>query len=217
MLLPAFLDEIRDPAGRQILQQAKTVQLATGTTVFRQGDTCENYLLVVDGSVRVFTRAENGREVLLYRVQGGQSCTLTTACLFANNTYPAESLTETEVTALLISAIDFNQGMDASADFRHMVFNAYAQKLTDIISLVEDISFGKIDIRLARTLMQHVVGDMVIHITHQALAAELGTAREVISRQLKEFERSNWVKLHRGSIEIINNSALDELAQTSLM
>ena len=97
------------------------------------------------------------------------------------------------------------------------MFNAYAQKLTDIISLVEQISFGKIDIRLAKILLQHVVGDMVIHITHHALAAELGTAREVVSRQLKEFERNNWVKLHRGSIEIVDNSALEKLSQTPLM
>jgi CRP/FNR family transcriptional regulator len=117
----------------------------------------------------------------------------------------------------MISAEDFNKGLQESADFRQLVFNAYGQKLTDIISLVEAISFGRIDIRLARLLIQHLVGEMTIHLTHQALASELGTAREVISRQLKEFERKDWVKLHRGSIEILNSSALEKLAQTPLM
>ena len=217
MQTPDFFNHIHDLAGKEILKQAKQVYLPVNTAVFRQGDVCENYLLVVEGSVKVFARAENGREVLLYRVQGGQSCTLTTACLFANNKYPAESITETELKALLIPAQHFNQGLEQSADFRRMVFNAYAQKLTDIISLVEDISVGRIDIRLAKMLMQHIVGDMVIHVTQQTLATELGTAREVISRQLKEFEHNGWLKLHRGNIEIIDNSALEELSQTPLM
>jgi CRP/FNR family transcriptional regulator len=212
-----FTEQIRDPAGRQILSQARRLSLPAGRPLFRQGDACENYLLVIDGSVKVFSRAENGREILLYRVQQQQSCTLTTACLLANNRYPAESITETQVNALMIGAADFNRGLQASADFRQLVFDAYAQKLTDIISLVEQISFGRIDIRLARALLQHVVGDMVIHITHHSLAAELGTAREVVSRQLKEFEHRNWLKLQRGSIEILDSSALEELAQTPLM
>ena len=213
---PLF-DQVKDPVGKAILERARPIQLAASTTLFRQGDACANYLIVLQGSVKVFSRAENGREMLLYRVQDGQSCTLTTACLFANNRYPAEGVTESTVDALMISAEDFNKGLQESADFRALVFNAYGQKLTDIISRVEEISFGRIDIRLARLLTQHVVGEMIIHLTHQALASELGTAREVISRQLKEFERKGWVKLHRGSIEIIDSSALENLAQTPLM
>jgi CRP/FNR family transcriptional regulator len=217
MLASELIDTISDRAGREILNRAQPITLNTDTTVFHQGDACENYVIVLSGSIKVFSRAENGREVVLYRVQDGQSCTLTTACLFANNRYPAEGIAETEVKALMIPAPLFNRGIQESADFRQLVFNGYAQKLSDIIALVEDISFGRIDIRLARNLMQHLVGDMVIHTTHQALATELGTAREVVSRQLKEFERRNWVRLHRGSIEIINNSAIEKLAQTPLM
>lgn len=214
---PAIFAHISDPTGRSILENTRPVTLPAHTTVFRQGDTCESYLIVLQGSVRVFTRAANGREIVLYRVNDGQSCTLTTACLFAHNTYPAESVTETETRALVIPAAQFNRGMQESADFRQMVFNGYAQKLTDMIGLVEEISFSRMDIRLARVLMQHIVGDMLIHTTHQSLAMELGTAREVVSRLLKEFEHKNWVNLGRGSIEIINSSAIESLAQTPLM
>lgn len=217
MAAATLFGQVRDNVGRQILQQAHPVSLPADTPLFRQGDLCENYLIVLSGSVKVFSRAENGREILLYRVQDGQSCTLTTACLFTNNRYPAEGVTESAVNALLIDAKAFNRGLQASADFRRLVFDAYAQKLTDIISLVEEISFGRIDIRLAKALMRHLVGEMTIHTTHQALATELGSTREVISRQLKEFERRNWVQLHRGSIEIINSAALEKLAQTPLM
>lgn len=213
---PIF-NTITDAAGRQALSQAKEITVPANTTVFRQGDHCENYLLVLEGCVKVFTRAENGREIVLYRVNSGESCTLTTSCLFAHNHYPAEGLAETEVRALVIPNQAFNEGLQHSADFRNLVFDAYSQRLADIITLVENISFGRIDIRLARALMRHIVGDMTIHITHQTLATELGSAREVISRQLKEFEHRGWVKLHRGSIEILNSSQLEQLAQTLLM
>ena len=217
MVNTSLLDSIQDAAGKDVLSHASEMNIPANTTVFRQGDSSENYIIVLDGSVKVFTRAENGREVVLYRVQNEQSCTLTTACLFSNNKYPAESITETDVKVLVIPAKHFNEGLQKSEDFRRLVFNTYSQRLTDIITLVEEISFGRIDVRLAKALLQHVVGDMLIHITHQALATELGSAREVISRQLKDFERKGWVKLQRGSIEIINNGAIEELSQTPLM
>lgn len=208
---------IHDETGKSILQHAGHITLPPDTTVFRQGDSCQNYILLQQGSIKVFTRAENGREIVLYRVGGGESCTLTTTCLFTNNKYPAEGITETEIRALVISRDDFNKGLEQSADFRRMVFDSYSQRLTDIITLVEEISFGRIDARLAKTLLQHAIGEMTIHTTHQDLAAELGSAREVISRQLKEFERRGWVTLQRGSIELTNTRELESLARTPLV
>lgn len=213
----ALFNNIQDEAGKKVLTQAHEIQIPAHTTVFRQGEPCENYLLVLDGSVKVFTRSDNGREVVLYRVLGGESCTLTTACLFSHNRYPAEGYTETDTKALLIPINSFNEGLQHSNDFRQIVFDAYSQRLTEIISLVEAISFGRIDVRLARALLRHIVGDMTIHITHQSLATELGSAREVISRQLQEFEHHQWLKLNRGSIEILNSGALEKLAQTNLI
>ena len=208
---------IRDEIGKNIFQHASTITLPAHTTVFRQGDVCQNYILLQHGSIKVFTRAENGREIVLYRVGSGESCTLTTTCLFTNNKYPAEGITETEVNALVINKDDFNKGLEQSSDFRRMVFDGYSQRLTDIITLVEAVSFGRIDARLARTLMQHAVGEMTIHITHQDLAAELGSAREVISRQLKEFERRGWLVLQRGSIELTSTRELENLARAPMM
>jgi CRP/FNR family transcriptional regulator, anaerobic regulatory protein len=208
---------ISDEIGKHIFQHASSITLPAHTTVFRQGDVCQSYILLQHGSVKVFTRAESGREIVLYRVGSGESCTLTTTCLFTNNKYPAEGVTETEVKALVINKDDFNKGLEQSADFRRMVFDGYSQRLTDIITLVEAVSFGRIDARLAKTLLQHAVGEMTIHITHQDLAAELGSAREVISRQLKEFERRGWLVLQRGSIELTNTRELENLARTPMM
>ncbi len=200
--------DIQDDIGKSILKQAREVLMPADTIIFKQGDSCQNYFLVLEGSVKVLARAENGREIVLYRVQRGQSCTLTVACLFANNKYPAEGISETEVKALLIPLAAFNQGLQYSADFRKQVFDSHSQRLSEIISLVEEISFGRIDARLAKALLHYIDDNLTIHITHHDLATELGSAREVISRQLKEFERQGWLKLLRGNIQVLNVSAL---------
>jgi len=210
--LPALLHQ---KEFQHIIKQSQQVNVPANSTVFRQGDACENYLLVIHGQVKVFSRAENGREIILYRVHDGESCTLTTACLFAQNLYPAEGVTETEVSALMIPRHVFNQGLGESEDFRKMIFDQYAQRLSDVINLVEALSFSRIDIRLARLLIQLSSTSGDIETTHQKIATELGSAREVISRHLKEFERNGLIKLHRGSIEISNIPELENVAQSS--
>ena len=193
--------------------QSQKIKVPANSTVFRQGDSCENYLLILDGSVKVFSRAENGREIILYRVKKGESCTLTTACLFTNNPYPAEGITETDSIALMIPRPVFNRALAESEEFRRIIFNQYAKRLSDVINLVENLSFGHIDIRLARLLLQLGSDSDTIETTHQTLATELGSAREVISRQLKEFENKQLISLQRGSITISNRDSLQRLAR----
>ena len=101
---------INDSIGQKIISNAKKVSLPASSIVFYQGASCENYLLLTKGVIKVFTRAINGREILLYRVNKGQSCMLTTTCLLANNDYPAEGVTETDIEALMISLTEFNLG-----------------------------------------------------------------------------------------------------------
>lgn len=197
-----------------IVKLSQQITVPASSTVFRQGDACENYLMVIEGSVKVFSRAENGREIILYRVKDGESCTLTTACLFGRNLYPAEGITETEVSALMIPRDVFNQGLADSEAFRKMIFDQYAKRLSDVISLVESLSFSRIDIRLANLLIQLSETSDTIEATHQVIATELGSAREVISRHLKEFEHKGFISLQRGSITIMNAQALHTLSNT---
>ena len=212
-----LFNTITDNIGRKIIDSAKRVSLPANATVFYQGTNCENYLLVIQGVVKVFTRAINGREIVLYRVNEGQSCTLTTTCLLANNNYPAEGITETEVEALVIPLSEFNLGLAQSASFREFVFNTYGKRLCDVISLVGEVSFNRIDIRLAKQLIIHVDSNNTLTMTHQQLATELGTAREVVSRQLKTFETKGYLSLNRGKIELLDKIALEDLASTPLI
>jgi CRP/FNR family transcriptional regulator len=211
-----LLSENNDEVSQGIIAQAKHVILQAGTTIFYQGDGCNNYLLVQSGSIKVFTRTENGREIVLYRVKQGESCILTTTCLMAEESYPAEGVTETDVDAIIISAQDFNLGLAQSKYFRNLVFENYSKRLADVIALVVEINFNRIDVRLAKFLMKHEK-NQVVEITHQELSIELGTAREVVSRQLKTLEQKQWIKLSRGKINIINQDNLINLAKTKVM
>ncbi len=213
----AFEDIFSSTEAGFIAEQSQTVTLPPDTTVFHQGDACQQYFFVLSGSIKVINRAENGREVVLYRVRDNQSCTLTTACLFTSNPYPAEGITEVETTALAIPREVFNQGLAQSERFRRMVFDQYARRLTDVINLVEELSFGRIDIRLARFLAQRAHHSPSIDMTHQAIATELGSAREVISRQLKSLEKQRLISLQRGSIHVEDLEGLQRLAESRLI
>lgn len=205
------LNEANGKNGINILDHSQQMTIPEGTIIFHQGDQCLNYLLVIAGSVKVITRAENGREIVLYHIGSGGSCVLTTSCLISSEDYPAEGITETDVVALAIPKPIFEQYMGESKAFRKQVFHSYGDRLIKLITLVEEISFAKLDIRLSKYLLHNGSVNTPIRTTHQALATELGSAREVISRQLKEFENKGWVNLNRGKIEILNHDALSNL------
>ena len=156
--------------------------------------------------------AENGREIVLYRVEGGQSCILTTNCLITGDEYSAEGITEGEVEALILPAATFRALLACSEIFRGFVFSAYATRISGLLMLIEEVAFGRIDARLAGWLAERGQGELKA--THQEIAVELGTAREVVSRQLKEFERRGWLTLGRGRLEILDVAAMAALADT---
>ena len=210
-VLPA-LAQSADSISCQLLDSANIISLPQNSTVFRQGDACKNYLIVLHGKVKVFTRAENGREILLYRLAQGDSCVLTTSCLFGHNKYPAEGETETAVTALAIAEDPFNNVLKSSEIFREMVFSAFSSHLGDLITLIEEVAFGKLDVRLARLLLDQCDKDFIFHTTHQNIATELGSVREVISRQLKELESKGYIELNRGNIRIIDKQAIRKIS-----
>mgnify|MGYP001812732695 CR=1 FL=1 len=206
------LNQVNDAVINDLMNNAGTITMPAKATAFHQGDACSNYLLILSGSIKVMTRAENGREIVLYRLGDGDSCVLTTSCLFGNARYPAEGVSETDVTALAIPADDFHRAIQQSRPFREFVFSSFSSHLGSLISLVEEVAFGRLDIRLARHLLKLAGNHQVLETTHQQLATELGSAREVISRQLKDFESRGWLKLQRGSIEIIDTQSLQKLA-----
>ena len=197
----------------QLRARAQYQQLPSGKRVFEPGGRCQSYLLVVSGSVRVELLTEGGREAVLYHVRAGESCVLTTSCLLGDSAYPAYGVCETDVTALAIPLDTFNHALESSGDFRRFVFASLGRRFAEVIARIEQIAFSPIDRRLAALLLSKCAKDGSIKTTHQALANELGSAREVVSRHLKRFERMGWLRLQRGSITVLQPQPLQDIVQ----
>lgn len=207
------LGELDATALEWLRGSAREIELPAGTVAFSSGQACANYLFVTQGSVRVQLTAESGREIVLYRVGPGETCVLTTTALLADDNYMAEGVAETPVRAIALPAPLFRQLMAQSETFRQFVFSTFGQRVTALMQVIQGVAFGHIGPRLAALLLSRAVDRREIALTHQELAVELGTAREVVSRQLKEFERRGWVKLGRGRVALADRPALQALSR----
>lgn len=206
--LPA---DIRD----ELAAGSQVITVPAGTQIFAPGQTADNLLLLLDGSVKVQQKSETGREVFLYRVHAGESCVLTTACMLAFEDYSAEGTSETEVRAVAIPRKTFDDLVSKSPLFREFVFTAYSRRITDLFTLIDDIVFQRMDVRLASRLLELADANSVVHATHAVLGTELGTAREVISRTLSEFQRRGWVEQSRGEVRIIAKEGLERMVKAA--
>lgn len=191
------------------------VTVPAGTQVFAPGQSADNLLLLLSGQVRVSQQSENGREVFLYRVHAGESCVLTTACMLSHDDYAAYGLAETEVRAVAIPRATFDHMAGQSPAFRDFIFRAYSRRITDLFALIENIVFQRMDVRLAARLLELADAGGTVQATHQHLAHELGTAREVISRMLAEFQRRGWIQQARGEVRLTGRDALTRLARST--
>lgn len=205
-----------DAATKAMLREgAIRKQIPRGSVLFRPGDRCVLFPLIASGSVRVQRVTESGREIVLYRVGANETCILTTASLISDDAYSAEGVAETDVLAYILPADRFNALMNSSPSFRALVFDGYGKRIATLMSRIEEIVCTRINVRLAERLLALKDAENRISVTQQSLAADLGTAREVVGRTLKSFERAGWVKLSRGGAEISNVAALKALCDAT--
>ena len=198
---------------REILSKtARIVEAPIGTIGYREGGTCGAYVMRLAGQSRVYKMSTSGREILLYRVHAGETCVITTTCLLGNSNYPASTIVEEPIRDVIIPSAAFNQLMIDSKVFRTFVMTNYGALISDLIVLLDEVAFHSLDARLAKLLLD--TGSATISRTHQLMADELGTAREVVSRQLKRFEQKGWVQLGRGHVEISNRTKLEVMANS---
>ncbi len=209
------LMQTNDPAIERIVEKSRHLKIPADAQISAPGVECYDYVLVIGGSVRVQIVTKKGREVVLYHVCEGESCILTTSCLLSGADFPAESYTVEPTEVLALSASEFDLAVSASTAFRHFVFANFAHRLTSVISRIEQFCSPSIDRDLASALLRlSKDGNQKILVTHQELANELGTAREVVSRHLKCFEENKIVSLGRGTIQINLPDLLSELSKS---
>ncbi len=198
----------------RLLKLARIVRVKKGDQVFGPLNVPDNLLFLVDGVIRVAQTSESGREIVLYRVEAGQSCVLTTACMLAEEAYNAEGVAETDVVAVALPQSAFDTLAAEETAFRKFIFAAYSRRLIDLLRVVDDVAFGRIDVRLAARLLALAGGSREVAATHQQLAAELGTAREVVSRTLQEFQKRGFITQTRGRISLIERDRLKALSES---
>ncbi len=208
---PALLD-MEQNARDLLAKSARIVEAPVGTIGYREGGPCGAYVMRLAGRSRVYKMSASGREILLYRVNSGETCVITTTCLLGNSDYPASTVVEEPVKDVIIPSAVFNQLMIDSKVFRTFVMTNYGALISDLIVLLDEVAFHSLDARLAKLLLD--AGTDNVHKTHQQIADELGTAREVVSRQIKRFEQKGWVTLGRGKVDLLDRAALSVLATT---
>lgn len=199
MLHHSILETLPRKLQEEASENIRVMQFPAGQILFRAGEPCQGLPLVLSGAVKVQMTGASGNSIVLYRMGADDICTLSIGCLMTGYGYRAEAFVEEEAKAAMVPRGLFDRLMDQSASFRLGIMESYGRRLDDLMLLVEEVAFRRMDERLEEWLRAR---RSPIHVTHQEIAVELGTAREVVSRLLKELERKGRVQLARGRVTV---------------
>jgi CRP/FNR family transcriptional regulator len=193
---------------REFQDTAFFTRIPAGRDVFIEGDRVDAIALLISGVVRVYKIGENGREITLYRFGNGQSCILTANAILSQKIFPAVATVEQDADAVMIPAETFRDWVRRYDLWREFVFELLSQRLSTVMAVVEEVAFGRMDVRVASLILERSQASDQVHVTHQQIAAELGSSREVVSRILEDFSALGLIKISRGSIRILDRDAL---------
>lgn len=198
---------------QKLLSQCHYKQVKAGTVLLRPGDNCQFYALVQAGSIKLSITSETGREIVLYRVRSNDACILSTACLFNQEPFPALAVAEMDSQILMVPLPLFEQLLDQSPRFRQQVFQQFTQRLSQVMQVIDQLVFSGIEQRLATFLLTETEASPArpLVLTHEAIASEIGSVREVISRVLRRWQQAGIVELARGQITITERVSLEQI------
>ncbi|HLO61558.1 MAG TPA: Crp/Fnr family transcriptional regulator [Azonexus sp.] len=217
---PAYADQLLSlypalsglPAERlaALTQPQAVMHVPAGSQVFAEHQPCQGFPLLLEGRIKVIKLAASGRELMLYRVIPGASCIISSSCLLGHTDYNARGIAETPLTLLALPVAEFSRLLVEHAPFRDFVFHLFTERIAELMQLVEEVAFARLDQRLAKLLLAR--NDNVLNVTHQQLADELGSVREIVSRLLKGFAAQGLVTLGREQLTIIDRPGLQKIA-----
>ena len=208
---PKFLHDAPVAAQQAFQAAAQVVKLPAGAQVFWPGDRCGQIVFVARGGVRIYQLSEEGRELTLYRIEAGESCLLTASCILGEVPFPAQAVVEVQTVGWAVPAPVFRRWIDEQPWWRSYVFAMFGQRLAAVMAKLEAVSFRRVDARLAELILRRSGTAGEVKVTHQQLADELGTAREVVSRGLAAWASEGWVQLGRGRIQVLRPEKLRTL------
>lgn len=186
-----------------ILAWSHYAEAGDNTILQLEGQFCASLGLMVFGEKRIFKSSESGREITLYEVGRGETCILNATSILSNTPSPVNSESLTEVGMLLIPANDFRHLINQYEDLRTYIFSLISQNITSLMDLIMEVVFRRMDERLMDYLVEKSE-EGKLFTRRQRIANDLGTAREVVSRLLKDFERKRLVILSRDCIELLD-------------
>lgn len=193
-----------------LLRPAALMRIPAGAQAFAEHQPCRGFPLLVEGTIKVVQIASSGRELMLYRVAPGGSCIISTSCLLGRTDYNARGVAETPLALLVLPAPDFYQQLVEHVPFRDFVFHSFSERISELMQLVEEVAFARLDQRLAKLILGR--NEKVLNVTHQHLADELGSVREIVSRLLKGFAAQGLVTLGREHLTIVDRAGLQKIA-----
>jgi CRP/FNR family transcriptional regulator len=214
-VLPFLADPAADVT-RAFVAQASLARFPAAATVFEEGDLCSAFAILTRGRVRVFKIGETGREITLYRFARSESCILTASCILSERQFPAIAAVEEAAEAFVVPHTVFQRWVDEYPPWRDYVFQLLSRRLASVMAVLDEVAFRRMDVRIAALLLRELPpGASRVALTHQQIAAELGSSREVVSRILSDFADSGLVELMRGSIGVLDRPALERRASAA--
>ncbi len=208
----SFLADIDDEA-RRALEALKPMHVPARATLFRPADAAQSFVILLSGRIGVYLTGRNGRELLLYSVTPGETCVQTTLGVLGGAPYTGEAVAESDLVAVMVPPAVFERLMASSPAFRAFVFKAFADRLGDLMFVLEQVAFVKVEQRLAHALLERADDEGRVTLKHQELAVVIGTAREVVSRRLEALASKGVVASERGQIRIIERGELARMAR----
>jgi len=194
-----FYEHLSDK-NKELFQQE--IELPRGHEILNEYDQCSHVIFLISGEIEVYKMSVNGKQFRLYTIKSGESCVLNLSCVLSDNTYLAYAKATTDIKCVLLTRKEFLRIFDEEESLRNYVFQLISTRLIQITAKVEGIVLDTLENRLRDWLLEQKY--TMIYVTHEELATHLGSAREVISRQLKKWEKEGKVKLYRGKVEITN-------------
>ncbi len=204
-----ILKQAGESFAREFKQAAAFTRIPARRDVFLEGDRVESIALLISGMVRVYKIGETGREITLYRFGNGSSCILTANAILSHKTFPAVATVEQDAEAVMIPADVFRDWVKRHDLWREFVFDLLSQRLSTVMAVIDEVAFRRMDRRVASLLLEKAKRQNPIRITHQEIASELGSSREVISRLLEDFVSDGSIRSGRGTIKVVDFDLLE--------
>jgi len=212
MNLGARLSELIDvdEGTLHALARLEPMTVPAGQVLFAPGDACQGLPILLDGLVQVWLSHSSGKEMLWYQIGAGDPCLASTSALLTGDTHNASARVARDTTLIVVPSQVVEQLMQSSPSFRSMILQGYVRRWQTALDRLYSVAFLGVDQQLAQVLLS---APGHVRLTHQQLADQLGTAREVITRTLRRFEDAGAVRLGRGDVEVIDRDWLHALVQ----